>query len=607
MAKRERDEEQSARTREHDLVRRILQEVFGQWRWLIAIIPLTITIVLGGWGFSEYSLDGNPPLSFPDNLYQTLLLFFFASGSVTGPLPWPLEVARWMAPALLTWATIKAILFLVRKQILLFRLRTWRDHVLLVGAKDDVERLPGTFTHAQRSLILDTESDLDDVVTSRDDDTPVLAAQLGSNRMMRALGIHHARYTLLMDREDDANIANALRIRAYLKTHPHRREPLQCFIHISDPETEWMLAELPEFRDESPGFEARFFNVNRNAARCLFERHAPDLCRPITSASDPPAHILLIGNGEFGRHVIHQAFRTGHYRNDQPQVISIVDTDARRQEVRLRGMFENIDALADLRFVECDAGGLRSVELAAIEGTVPFSVVYIAAGGDRERMHLAMRLREKVDTSVRIVACLKHGGGVSEVFIHRTGIEHKGRIIDLFPIAEQMHDGGRIVSESLDRLAKAVHHAFLLKYSGQSCTTEPWHALPLDKRDSNRFQADHLPVKLRAVGLEVHPWMQTVRAHVFSTDEIEIMARMEHRRWISDKILAGYTYGIPANGAVQDAERKIHSLMIPYEDLPDNEQEKDRDAVRLIPELLALDGKLVHATPASRPAGQTDA
>lgn len=607
MAMRDRDEDNAARPIEPVLVRRILQEVFGQWRWVIAVIPLLVTIVLGGWGFATYSLDGNPPLAFPDNLYQTLLLFFFASGSVTGPLPWPLEVARWMAPALLAWATIKTILFLVRKQMLLLRLRTWRGHALLVGAIEDVERLPGTFMHAMRSVILDTESDLDDVVTTLDDGTPVLAAQLGNNKMLRAMGLHHARYVLLMNRHDHANIANALRIRSFLSRHTLRREPLQCFVHISDPETELMLAELPEFRDESPGFEARFFNVNRNAVRGLFDAHAPDLCRPILSRDDPPAHTLLIGNGGLGRQILHQALRTGYYCNDSRQVISIVDLDARHQEARLRSMYENIDELADLRFLEYDAGSLRSADLAGLEEHAPFSAVYIAAGDDEERIHLAMRLREKIDASVRIVACLKNGGGVAALFHGRSWIEHKGRTIHVYIVAEQLQDGEGIVSESLDRFAKAVHHAFLVKYSGQSCTTEPWHALPMDKRDSNRYQADHIAVKLRAVGLEIGPSPPNVQAHEFSDEEIEIMARMEHRRWISDKILAGYTYGIPADGRVQDGVRKIHSLMIPYDELPRAEQEKDRDAVRLIPELLALVGKLVLPGGARRNDGNSDA
>ncbi len=59
------------------------------------------------------------------------------------------------------------------------------------------------------------------------------------------------------------------------------------------------------------------------------------------------------------------------------------------------------------------------------------------------------------------------------------------------------------------------------------------------------------------------------------------MARVEHIRWSWDRRLNGWIYG-----NVKDNANKIHPGLIPFEELPESEKEKDRELVRLIPALL---------------------
>ena len=67
----------------------------------------------------------------------------------------------------------------------------------------------------------------------------------------------------------------------------------------------------------------------------------------------------------------------------------------------------------------------------------------------------------------------------------------------------------------------------------------------------------------------------------FTREEIEQLARMEHERWMEERLANGWTVG------PKDIDKKTTPwLLVSYEELPDEEQEKDRESVRGIPEFL---------------------
>jgi len=86
----------------------------------------------------------------------------------------------------------------------------------------------------------------------------------------------------------------------------------------------------------------------------------------------------------------------------------------------------------------------------------------------------------------------------------------------------------------------------------------------------------------------------------FPLDEenLEMLAQLEHRRWMADKYLAGYSYG-----EQRDEERMLHPDLVPWENLVEADREKDRDSIRQIPRLLQLLGlKVCRAEGADSPS-----
>jgi hypothetical protein len=129
----------------------------------------------------------------------------------------------------------------------------------------------------------------------------------------------------------------------------------------------------------------------------------------------------------------------------------------------------------------------------------------------------------------------------------------------------------------------------------------PWDSLTDDLRDSNRAFAYGIGEKLRAIDSIIVPTTLVElqdSALIFSTDELEGLARQEHERWMRDRIDDGWSYA-----KVRDDARKLHPSLIDYDELSEDEREKDRDAIRDLPRMLAEAGFEIHRV---RPATVSD-
>jgi len=71
----------------------------------------------------------------------------------------------------------------------------------------------------------------------------------------------------------------------------------------------------------------------------------------------------------------------------------------------------------------------------------------------------------------------------------------------------------------------------------------------------------------------------------FTAEEVERLAKMEHGRWNSERLLEDWHYG-----EKRDVANKISPYLVSWQELPDKVQEWDRDAVKEIPALLAQVG-----------------
>jgi hypothetical protein len=146
-----------------------------------------------------------------------------------------------------------------------------------------------------------------------------------------------------------------------------------------------------------------------------------------------------------------------------------------------------------------------------------------------------------------------------------------------------------LLGSAREALAEVIHERYLLdnvdKRASDDPAMAPWAVLDEALKESNRRQADHIPEKLKAVGYDFAPAAkEKVKLMKFTPDEVEMMARMEHDRFVAERFLAGFSAG------PRDVARKTSPYLVPWDELDEKIKDYDRRAVREIPELLASAG-----------------
>lgn len=122
---------------------------------------------------------------------------------------------------------------------------------------------------------------------------------------------------------------------------------------------------------------------------------------------------------------------------------------------------------------------------------------------------------------------------------------------------------------------------------------EEWCRLDENMRWANRYQIDAYLVYLRTLGYEATrnyaEAEEPISPKAFEaqlTDEVlGILMRMEKYRWNAERTIEGWKLG-----AVRNNEHRIHPLIIPFHQLSEDEQQKDKNVIVNLPYLLELGG-----------------
>jgi hypothetical protein len=146
------------------------------------------------------------------------------------------------------------------------------------------------------------------------------------------------------------------------------------------------------------------------------------------------------------------------------------------------------------------------------------------------------------------------------------------------------------LDSELDAMARMLHEDYLAKLPEaersrpEKRSSYPWDLLDDDLVESNRQLADHIPVKLRAVGCHTATRGNQddpgTPVEQFEGDELELLAKMEHKRWMAERFLAGWTLG------PRDDEKRINPYLVEWKDLPPGIQEYDYSIARIMPGVL---------------------
>lgn len=596
--------------------------------WSVVGTLTAITFVLGCVGYYQVMRfeDQGGDFTYWDIFYSAFQLFIFNAQNATPGWPLYLQVARILAPFLLIYAAIKAIWLQVGEQVALFFLH-FRSTPLVV-----VIGIGETGFRLAREYLLETPNNV--VVVDQDPYNPLvpelksLGAIVVNGNAIDPVLLTQAKVPLATEifvftGDEHTNIVIAKHIHRLVraprsaarkpnnrvqKNHTLKAHSTRCHIEVDSPELYELFKEHPFFNLIEDRFKVKIFNRREAVARNIFDQCAPDLYYRPVSQTDKPMNVLFLGFGSLVQELLLQLSLTGHYADLRtPRATVICNEDCRPEVESFYHRYPNIEKVVALQFVYRNPMGLLPDDWIRLQGEEQFCVCYSALKEDVDSILVAKRLLRLQTVAslpqLNFVICLNQQTWIADVIDDDFAPISKdkellphGWPIEYFETLDSTITIDIVVNDALDAMARAIHEAYLASQleAGQSFgdnqSITHWEDLPPHKRLANQRAAAHLDVKLRVAGLDRvtknppgEPAPLPAPAHT-----IELLSKIEHRRWMADKYLCGYVFG-----PERDDARLLHPDLKPWEELSEPDREKDRLNIRQMPKLLAMLGQSI--------------
>jgi hypothetical protein len=560
---------------------------------LVALVALA-ALALGVSGFLRHpAYAAHHDLS--GAFYLALQLFTLESGAVPNPVPWEMQIARLVAPGVALYAAVRAIAALFREETGRLRLRVWKDHVVVCGAGRKGQRIARGFrARGDRVVVIDRDAGASALGSCRAAGAVVLGGDATDERVLAEGRVHRARYVIAVTGSDGTNAEIAV-VARHLAVARGGDRPVTCFAHVVDPRFCGLLREAEFAATPTDAFRLEFVNVFEIGARALVDAHPPRG----RFTDHGLAHVVVVGVGRFGAGVVVHAarqWRDGAAPDGARMPIVVVDRAARAKVEDLLERHPPVARAADLRPVEMDVRSAafdRGDFLRDGDGVYRVSVIYVCLDDESLAASVALSmLRQTRDLGVPVVTRLTDDAGLARLI----GDGMRGPFAHLhgFAVLEQTSTPERLLAGTNELVARAIHEDYARRRgeaAGDDPAALPWGRLPESFRESNRRQADRLGHRLAAIGCGVHvSGAGEVEPFDFTAEEIEILARLEHERWLEERRNEGWRF---APGAKDVAARRSPAL-VEWTELTGEEREANRTAAKGLPEFLGRAGFGIH-------------
>lgn len=546
-------------------------------RGLIGLGFVVTSLILGYFGLRAYAATPagrGLPLgrSFLDIMFADMQLFVLqAPLNGPGPFTVSLQIARFLAPGITILAAVETTRLLMSEQ-----LRTWKaarasGHPIVTGDGPAALELSRRLRVSHRKVVLVCTTEAA-AAQARLRGLLIVPGDPTDTATLRAAGLSNAAEVYACTEHSITNAATALRA---LEISQQRRRPLTTYAQVRDAEICAALRARRIGADGDPRFRLDFFSIEEVAAKVLLDQH------PLPDEDGTIARVVIVGFGWLGRAVLREIAR--RRAPGQPPVDVLVQDD-------------NPGAAAG--FAERFAGVRQNCAVVVQDRTTPIvladnapTLMLVCLSDNDEALSAGLAAAHSVaDRSDRVVICMGEPTPFDSVLTGKKALldDVEGRLT-VFDVMEEACVPDLISADLNDRLARAIHHGYL-----EACTTRedspednksmrPWEELPEYLQQSNFAQAAHIGTKLSRIHCVITPESDLAHDFAFTDIEIQLLAEVEHERWVLERQAAGIKYG-PARDA------RHHSDLVNWAQLSERAREMDRAAVRQIPVILRQAG-----------------
>ncbi len=562
-----------------------------QWPliWFVALVAL----ILGLIGFRRYFATVGQERSAFDLIYNALQLFVMESGNLPPPLNWQLEISRFLAPAVTIYTASKAFLALFRDQFVGLRLAFYRGHVVIAGLGKRGLLLTKTFREdGWRVVVLDADADNPNIERCREEGAVVLVGNATTKALLRKARVPRAAYVIAVLADDGTNAELAAQTRELVQRR--QDSAVTCLIHIVEPQLRTLLSSRELATNATDNFRLEFFNIFQLGARVLLQAHAP-----FSRSESAGAHLLVVGLGRMGQSLCAYAageWYESHFHTKGRLPITVVDRDANERVDLLRFRHPQINSITEITAHEMDVFSSRFQKADFLfddNGRCGITHAYVCLDNDAASLYAGLSLLELLhDHSVSVVVRMTHDAGLATLLRTEAESTAHGNLFS-FSLLNQTCTTALLPSGIIETLAREIHETYVRHQLtlGETASSNPamalWDELPHALRESNRRQAQHMSTKLTAIGYSISTINTGAQDGIhFSADETEKLAELEHERWVTERSQSGWVY---ADGD-KNLQKKTSPDLVPWASLGEDAKERDRNAVRAIPELLKRAG-----------------
>ena len=581
----------------------------GELRWPVTSAVVVGAAVLGFIGLGQVKArSGQGALPLADRFFDTFLLFKM-SNPYSPPYPVALEVARWLAPATIIYAALRAAGAIFAQQWSEVRARLfYRGHVIVCGLGNSGLRLGSSFREKGLQVVV-IEKGLSATTAPVGVDEcqargmTVLGGDATDPYVLSRAGVRRAWYLVAVCGDDGTNAEVALAARRSLSELATRKgglmaggRCLRCFVQVGDDRLSRLMEEsawptrcgrVPPriFQCDAFGLEGS----SRRARRCPRRSRAASppcrcrvrSCRPPTGGGGVQALVAAAGGAERCHLTL--------VAPDAPDVASVLHE-------RLPGL----RAACELQPCSADPSDPESpVARRPVGARQGRCLAFICSDNDdAAAVRAAIVVRRALVPAIGVIVCVSGHSAVPSLLgassallpnVSAFGLLDRACRADVLlngvpeELAQSVH--ADYVRRRKEELARWIHTDSVRRRQGEGRQEEPdrpeglrggddpalapWEELPERPTGVEPDQAADIGRKLAMIGCHLEPtssWDAEPRG--LSAEEVDLLSRAEHDRWCEERRRNGWQYG-----ERRDVAKKQNPDLVAWEDLT----ERSRD------------------------------
>ncbi|MCX6979183.1 MAG: NAD-binding protein [Verrucomicrobia bacterium] len=559
---------------------RVIRRHFG-------VILVAIALVAMGFGTAGF-LACDAASGIATALYRSVQLFYWNyfpwNTTAEATIPWTLELARWLAPVATLGALSRVAMAIFHRRWDAFRARRLRGHFVICGAGDKGAALAEELEEGGEWDVLIVEKNEQRAEALVAKGSLVILGDATRPEVLRHAGVPHAAKLVITTGDDHDNLMIALAAAhlcsggGQLSIHAHSSDASLCDLYRRNQ----ALSALPD-----GAASVRVFNHFRNVARRTLHDFPPE-------PGDGEAHVVLPDLSRLAGALAVECALVGHFTGDRRLHLHFVGPGASQDLATLRSRHPSLERCVAVESIDLGAEENFAVRVAALIREAAAGARFTVFPGFADDHHVFARALEIIELTrrrqtVKVLLPGEFGAAIRGLVGANSVLRER---IGFLPALETTCSHEAIIGESLDRLARTIHEKWLQETQHQiaaargagdealarrhetKATFRQWDELSEEQKGASRSQADHIPFKIRAVGLDPAKVTQADWG-ALSEAQIEVLARLEHARWAAYYWMTGWTFA-----AVRDDGTRQHPDLVPYDSLNEPTKDYDRAAGR---------------------------